>query len=299
MRLAAYVPKPLKAALKARLKQLRIAAVGALRSYGGVQLLQALRRLGVRDGDVVMLHSAFSREHGFRGSAGELIDLFLEAVGPSGHLLMVSMPYRNASLDWLQSGRSLDVRRTPSMMGLVSESFRRRAGVLRSVHPTHPVLAHGPRAESFIAGHADCVHPCGPGTPFDAVARADGVAVFYNVPLETFTFFHHLEHLVHADLPFPLYTPAAFDAPVIDAEGVHRTVRTYAFDRQAIARRRPERLFAALRQQGNVRTQVVGASTLMAIRVRDAIECTRQMRARGEYFYAMPSPAGHVDSARQ
>ena len=90
-----------------------------------------------------------------------------------------------ASLDWLESGRRFDVRRTPSMMGMVSESFRRREGVQRSLHPTHPVLVHGPEAARFIAAHPDCLHPCGPGTPFDELQKADGLVVFLNVGIDT------------------------------------------------------------------------------------------------------------------
>jgi len=271
--------------LKARLKQWRQGWAQRVRGYDPPQLLAALRRLGVQPGDTVMLHSAFSGQHGFRGSIDQLIDVFVEAVGAEGHLLMVSLPYRNAALDWLQSGRRFDVRKTPSMMGLVSESFRRRPGVQRSLHPTHPILIHGPQAERFIAAHPDCPYPCGPGTPFDELARANGRVVFLNVPLDMFTFFHYLEHMVSPTLPFPLYTDTPFDAPVIDATGQARTVRTYAFAREAIQRRRPERLYEALRAGGLVAAQRVGATRLLAVRVQDAIACTRSLQAQGKLFY--------------
>lgn len=285
MSLARLLPRTWKLAVKARLKQLQHWYAATFRSFGTAQLLQALRNLGVQPGDTVMLHSAYSAGNGFRGSIGDLIDTFIEAVGPEGQLLMVSLPYRNASLDWLQSGRRFDVRKTPSMMGMVSEVFRRRAGVQRSLHPTHPVLVLGPRTERFIAAHPDCVHPCGPGTPFDEVAKADGKVVFFNVPLYTFTFFHYLEHLVSPTLPFALYTETLFEAQVVDATGQARVVRTYAFARDAIRRRRPERLYEALHARGSVAVQTVGASRLMCVRVSDAIACTRELQEHGRLFY--------------
>ena len=274
-----------KRVLKSRLAQLRSWYARMFRSYGPLELLGALRELGVRPGDALMLHSAFSPQHGFRGSVNELIDTFVEAVGPQGHLLMVSLPYRNAALDWLQSGRRFDVRKTPSMMGLVSESFRRRPGVQRSLHPTHPILVLGPQAERFIAAHPDFPYPCGPGTPFDELARADGRVVFLNVPIDMFTFFHYLEHMVSPTLPFALYTDTPFDAPVIDAAGQPRIVRTYAFAREAIQRRRPERLYEALRAGGLVASKRIGATQLLALRVQDAIACTRTLQAQGRLFY--------------
>jgi aminoglycoside 3-N-acetyltransferase len=277
----------LKRTIKARLARLRVWHAQRFRAYGRPELLSALRELGVHPGDAVMLHSAFSAQHGFRGSVDDLIDTLVEAVGPEGHLLMVSLPYRNAALDWLESGRRFDVRKTPSMMGLVSEMFRRRPDVRRSLHPTHPILVRGPRAAEFIAEHPRCVHPCGPGTPFDQLARADGLAVFLNVPIDMFTFFHYLEHLVSPGLPFALYTERVFDAPVIDAEGQPGIVRTHAFAREAIRRRRPERLYDALREGGFVASRRVGATQLLAVRVRDAIDCTHALQAQGRLFYDM------------
>ncbi len=285
MNLSRWVPPAWRKALKARLKEARVGFNARFRSYGRPELLAALRRLGVREGDTVMLHAAFSREHGFRGTARDLADVFLEALGPRGHLLMPSLPTAGASLDWLESGRRFDVRRTPSMMGMVSESFRRREGVQRSLHPTHPILVHGPEAARFIAAHPDCLYPCGPGTPFDELQKADGRVVFLNVAIDSFTFFHWLEHMVHATLPFPLYTDQPFDAAVVDAEGRPRTVRTYAFARGAIARRRPWRLYDALFARGSVTRVKVGASELLSVRVADAIECTRELQRDGRLFY--------------
>lgn len=263
----------------------RRVAVRAFRSYGAAELLRAVRGLGVAPGDAVMLHSAFESHHGFRGTIDGLIDAFVEAVGPTGHLLMVSLPYRSSSLAYLRSGRRFDVRRTPSMMGLVSEMFRRRAGVLRSAHPTHPTLAFGPYAERFVAAHPLCRYPCGPGTPFDELSRADGKVLFFNVAFDTFTFFHYLEHLVHEQLPFSLYTDAPLDVTVIDADGHSRTVTTYVFAEDAIRRRRFERFEQAMRERGAIRSCRVGNSHLLAVDLKDAIECTLDMLRAGRLFY--------------
>ncbi|WP_298825181.1 AAC(3) family N-acetyltransferase [uncultured Piscinibacter sp.] len=278
-------PRHLRKWLKARWFALRASFVRLFLSYGRVELLQALREIGVREGDAVMLHSAFAPHHGFRGSIEELTDTFIDAVGPNGHLLMVSLPYRSSSLQYLEKLRQFDVRRTPSMMGLVSEFFRRRPEVLRSLHPTHPVLVRGPRAESFIEGHEHCIHPCGPGTPFERLAEADGMVAFLNVEFGTFTFFHHLEHLVSAQLPFPLYTANCFEVSVIDRDGRPGTVRTHVYSPEAIQRRRFPVLERALRARGAIRSVRVGNTQIEAIRVRDAIACVSEMSRRGEFFY--------------
>jgi aminoglycoside 3-N-acetyltransferase len=290
MTLLSSLPPPLKLWLKARAAAARRAWVARFRSYDAPALRRALHELGIRPGDSVMLHSAFSREHGFRGGVEELTDVFIDAVGPDGHLLMVSLPYRSSSLDYLAKLKHFDVRRTPSMMGLVSEFFRRRPDVLRSLHPTHPVLVRGPRAAWFVDAHPGCRHPCGPDTPFDRLAAVDGKALFFNVPFATYTFFHYLEHLVAPQLPFALYTDEPVEVPVIDHVGNARTVVTHVYTQAAIGRRRFQVLEDALRRRGLIQSCRIGATRMEAVKVRDTIDCVLEMARRGEFFYDLSGP---------
>jgi aminoglycoside 3-N-acetyltransferase len=276
-----------KLTLKSRVMALRARTVRHFLSYSEADLLGALRRLGVREGDDLMLHSAFAAQHGFRGSIEELTNVFIQAVGPRGNLLMVSLPYRGSSLQHLDRPKPFDVTRTPSMMGLVSEYFRRRPEVLRSLHPTHPVLARGPDAAWYTEGHETARFPCGPGTPFEKLVQRDAIVAFFNVPFASFTFFHYLEHLLSAELPFTLYTDEPVDVPVIDRQGRQGVVTTHAFTTEAIQRRRFEVLERALRRRDAIARVKVGNSRIEAIRVRAAIECVRAMSARGELFYAL------------
>jgi len=293
MSVLSRIPRAYKVGLQAKVLQARQRFVQAFMSYDSKQLLERLRSLGVRSGDSVMLHSAFGPQYGFRGTIEELTGVFVEAVGPQGNLLMVSLPYRTSSLQYLSKLKTFDVRKTPSMMGLVSEYFRHRPDVLRSLHPTHPVLVHGVRAEWFVAGHEDCEYPCGPGTPFERLEQVDGKAVFYNVPFATFTFFHYLEHRVSAEMPFPLYTDEPFIVPVINGEGESATVTTYVFSQEAIRRRRFHVLESELRRRRLIKECRVGNSRLALIRIRDAVECVSDMHSKSQYFYDLS------DSSRQ
>ena len=283
-------------ALKAWVFAARRAYVRAFRSFTRDDLLQALRAMGLREGDALMLHSGFSQFNGFAGTIDDLTDVFLQAVGPQGHLLMVSLPYRDSTYGYLQRARKFDVRHTPSMMGMVSEMFRRRPGVLRSAHPTHPVAVAGPRAAWFVQDHPGSVHPCGPGSPFERLAQADGKIGFFDVTFDTFTFFHYLEHLVHESLPFRLYTQQVFEVPVIDALGQTSRVRTHAYDPPAIARRRFDLFEAELRSRGAIATRRIGNASMEIVRAADSIACTLDMARAGRYFYDLSPDAGPAAS---
>lgn len=295
------VPQPLKLALKAKVFEARRAWVQAFRSYGDAELLAALRSLGIREGDSLMLHSAFAAHHGYRGTVEDLTNVFLRAVGPDGHLAMVSMPYRSSSQQYLEKIKEFDVRRAPSMMGMVSEMFRRRGGVRRSVHPTHPILVHGPRADWIVEGHADCAYPCGPGTPFEKLLSLDAKGVFFNVGFDVFTFYHYLEHRVGPDLPFRLYADRTYEVPTIDMQGQRTIVSAHVFSAEGIPRRRIQRLEEALRAQGRFADTRVGATRILVAGLADAVACTDAMRARGEYFYDFtglpPGPAAQATAS--
>jgi aminoglycoside 3-N-acetyltransferase len=232
-----------------------------------------------------MLHSGFSRDTGFRGTVDAFTDAILDALGPHGTFVMPSLSYRGAALDYLSKLEIFDVRKTPSMMGLVSEFFRRRDDVLRSVNPMHPVVATGRDAEWLVAGHEDAVYSCGAETPWSRLVDIDSKVIFFDTAFASFTFFHHIEHEVSPKLPFSLYAEPPFDVPVRDREGNLLVVRTHAFSREAIRRRRFAVFEEELRQRGLIKSRRLGNTTLMLIRVRDALGHAKRMIKNGRYFH--------------
>jgi aminoglycoside 3-N-acetyltransferase len=297
MFLLSKLPRSLRLKLRAAHSDARRLFVEAFLSYDATQLTDCLGSLGVERGDSLMLHSAFGMHHGFRGTIAELTDVFLDAIGSEGNLLMVSLPYLSSSLEYLTKLKSFDVRRTPSKMGLVSEYFRRRPNVLRSLHPTHPVLAAGPKANWLVAEHSACPYPCGPDSPFERLLALDGKAIFFNVPFDTFTFFHYLEHRVSSDLPFALYAEEAFSVPVIDEMGEPRTVSTFVFSPEAISRRRFHVLEDELRRRRLIRERCVGNTRILAVKLRDTVECVEDLRRKGRYFYDLTGFPEHLSAA--
>jgi aminoglycoside 3-N-acetyltransferase len=232
-----------------------------------------------------MVHSSFSMTSGFTGSPGDFIDGLLEAVGPEGHLLMVSMPYMSSTFEYLQQGKIFDVRKTVSHMGIVSETFRRRSGVLRSQHPTHPILASGPKATWLVEDHEKCLYPCGLRTPFDKLLRLGGKVLFFDVSFFTFTFFHYLEERIKDRLDFSLFFPEPFEVPFIDLDGNRQVMRTFVYTLEANRRRRPQILKDELDRLHLVKECRLGNSHLQLVNNEDAVRCLDEMTARGIFFY--------------
>jgi aminoglycoside 3-N-acetyltransferase len=214
-----------------------------------------------------------------------LIDTLLAAVGPRGNLLMVSMAYMSSAYDYLKQRKPFDVRKTVSHMGLISEAFRKRSGVLRSLHPSNPVLALGPNAQWIVEGHEKCLQPCGPGSPFERLGQLHTKVLFYDASIFTLTFFHYLEDLLEARLPFQLFRDEFMEATVIDYEGNARVIRTKVYSQEAIRRRRPEIMTKELDRLGLIKRKRLGNSELILLATDDVVRVVNDMAGRGVFFY--------------
>lgn len=253
--------------------------------YTAEDLKAGLREIGVREGDSLFVHASFSVLRGFQGSPQEIIACLLEVLGDRGNLLMPSMPYMSSTHDYLAKQEVFRLDRTPSRMGLISELFRRRPGVVRSLSPAHPVLAFGKDAAWLAAGHEDCVCSCGRNTPFDKFCSLRGKVLFFDVPFNTFTFIHFLEDRVKDRIPFPLYRPEPVAARAIDREGRERVVMTSVFSEEAVRSRRPEVLGEQLGRSGAIRRTRIGRSTLMLVAADDAVHCMDEMVQHNTFIY--------------
>jgi aminoglycoside 3-N-acetyltransferase len=270
---------------KSRLRAVHKGLSRTFRSYSPRQLLDMLRSMGVAAGDTLLVHSSFRYSNGFSGSPEQVIDVLLEAVGSQGNLMMMSLPYTSSTYDYLRTLDVFDVRKTVSQMGLLTEIFRERADVRRSLSPTHPILACGPGAETIVAGHEECAYPCGAGSPFEKLARLEGKVLFFDAPFASLTFFHYIEDMYRDRLPYALYHPEAFEVPVVDHAGRRLTVFVYAFSPEIIERRRPYEFEAEVRKQGLIRSTRIGNTRLEYIEVKPLLNFVGSRVRLGDYFF--------------
>ena len=97
--------------------------------------------------EIVMVHCSVNNlEPMYIGTVSELLDGLIELCGAKRTLAMPAFFLGGADTDpaaYYRRTPAFDARRQPSQMGILSELFRRRAGVLRSLHPTASVCALG------------------------------------------------------------------------------------------------------------------------------------------------------------
>ncbi len=164
----------------------------------------SLEIMGIKPGDTVLVHSALTAIGEVDGGAETVIDAFLETVTESGNIVMSTLT------GW---AKPFDRNTSPSAVGWLSEAFRRRAGVLRSMHPVHSVAAYGKNAAYIVADHEKCPTGCGDGTPYDKLEKLGAKAILLGVDMDRNTIMHmteeraNLPYLLSLDIPAPTYTP--------------------------------------------------------------------------------------------
>ena len=278
-------PTRLRQRLKPIYRDGQRALARALYAYTTGELESALRQLGLAAGDSVLVHSGFRRVSGFTGTPNDVIECLVKILGPEGHLLMMSIPYRGSSQRYAESNPVFDVRRTPSAVGLISEVFRRREDVVRSLNPLHPVLARGPMAAWLTLDHEKTAYSCGRGSPFERFLHTNGKFLFFDAPYTSLTFMHYVEDTFQQRLPFALYDSEPATLRLKDANGAEQQIRQYFFSREARERRNFGVVEEALRRGGAIRHARVGNTQLLAVPAREVVDTAGRLLNQGQGFF--------------
>ena len=152
-----------------------------------------LRALGLRPGDIVLMHSSM-KALGTKMTPDAFLREVVAYLGPEGTLLLPALTYENVNANQ----PLFSVRETEPCIGLLPRAFFRMKGVSRSLHPTHSVCALGKMAEELTSGHALDDTPVGPRSPFMLLPAYGGKLLFIGDVLGSCTFLHGIEEIAGA-----------------------------------------------------------------------------------------------------
>jgi aminoglycoside 3-N-acetyltransferase len=282
--------RALKQQVKGYLKRLRSAYIERFLGFDTADLTALLERLGLRTGDVVLVHVAFNSFSGFQGGPGDVIRVLQSVVGELGTLLMPTMPFSGSAVEYARQYPRTDLAKSPSAMGIVTEIFRRMPGVIRSIHPTHSVAAWGARAEELTGDHFRAESPCGRNSPFLRLLDVDGKILFLGAEIQTMTFYHGLEELFEDRLPASPFTREWFALETRDRDGNTWTTKTRLFDPDLSRRRDIGPLEPHLRRIGAWHQGKVGRLRVSLVRAHDVRDMCEQLADRGVFFYGRHVP---------
>ncbi len=187
------------------------------------RIVADLQALSVRAGDVLLVHSSLRSLGHVEGGATTVIAALLEAMGPSGTLLMPCLSYTTVHAQQ----PVFELENTPCCVGTIPETFRCWPGVLRSIHPTHSVCGLGPQAHALLAHHHEDTTPCGPRSPYRLLREAGGRVLMLGCSTRCNTSMHGVEELL--DPPRMLGDALAYQIILPDRSMMLMNVRRHAF----------------------------------------------------------------------
>ena len=174
---------------------------------GPVSLLdfrQAILDTGVTPNRDLLVHASWSGFQRLQAKPSELLTTLRDVVGEHNTLLMPT-----GAVEKSRDGIILyDVEKSPSRMGMLSETLRRAPGARRSPVPLAPVSALGPAADMYTRDYREesSFTPWGRGSPYWEIANRGGQVLVLGIDfVRTLTLMHTAFDVLLDSNPIPNY----------------------------------------------------------------------------------------------
>lgn len=217
-------------------------------------LLHELRALGIRPGDLVMVHASLRAVGPVSGGPDGVLGALLDALGPTGTLLAYVSWDRSPYAETLDGNQLSPAEKAawPAFdpataapfpeWGYLNTVICRHPGVRRSANPDASMAAIGPLADELVASHPlDSGY--GPGSPLERFNELGGKVLLLGAPLDAVTVLHYAEAI--ADIPDK--RRVRYEMPVLTEAGEKVWVAIEDWDSNGITER-----FAAAAEAGGM-----------------------------------------------
>lgn len=173
-------------------------------NYNKQQLKDQLESMGLKGDETILIHSSMKAIGAVDGGADTVLDAWMEYF-KDGLLLLPTHTWKTVNAD----NPVYNPYTTPSCVGLLTNMFMKRDGVIRSLHPTHSMSGYGKNAAEYLAGEEYNNTPCTPGGCYDRIKEVGGKVLLVGVGHERNTYIHSVEEVLNvpnrlSDMPMEL-----------------------------------------------------------------------------------------------
>jgi aminoglycoside 3-N-acetyltransferase len=155
-----------------------------------------------------------------------LLEILLEMVGVNGTLLFPAWHFTIRAEEYLNTGLVFDVKRSPSVLGLLSEIARRHPSAVRSIHPINSIVAIGKHAKEMINDHGKSIYPCDESSPYFKIMKHGGIIAGLGVDTNFLSFVHCPEDVLKQQFPIKTRLDTIFEAKVKMQDGSIKIIKT-------------------------------------------------------------------------
>lgn len=166
----------------------------AYNMYTKKDLLTDLHNMGLQHTDAIMVHSSMKSIGPVEGGADTVVDAFMEYF-KEGLFMTPTHTWAQMSEEY----SLFDPKEEPACVGIIPNVFRKREGVVRSLHPTHSIAAYGPKAAEYVKGEEEITTPCQPGGCWNRLIDVNAKILMLGCTHIRNTFIHAVEEIL--DVP--------------------------------------------------------------------------------------------------
>ena len=242
-----------------------------------------LRQMDLKQGERVMVHSSLSSMGQVEGGAREVVEGFLEVLGPEGTLVVPTFTHSGTEY--------FDPRESPSKNGAITEAARHYPGAVRSLHPTHAVTAIGRDAEELVADDLER-GPLGKDCALDRLAKKGGKVFLLGVSHQVNSTIHVGEDYAGDPDRHKRWSPENPKQVILNhPERGEMVVLITSMMGSTVAFKRMEEV---LRERGRIVDGRIGAAPCQVMKGQDVIDATvdilRPILASEETLGTAPDP---------
>lgn len=156
--------------------------------YTKKEIINHLSNIGIKPEDTLLVHSSMKAIGDVEGGAETVLDAFIEYMKP-GLLIFPTHTWKQIS----DTYNVFNPKTEPSCVGILTNLFMKRPGVIRSLHPTHSVAAIGKDAESYTKGEEQWGTPCARQGCWGKLYDRKAKILFLGCTLKRNTYLHGVE----------------------------------------------------------------------------------------------------------
>jgi len=156
--------------------------------YKKEDLIREFKEIGIDPKGTLMVHSSMKAVGEVEGRADTVIDAFMEYM-KDGLLVFPTHTWSKEN----NEDNIFNPQTEESCVGILTNIFRKRNGVFRSLHPTHSLAAYGKDAAEFINGEEKRKTPCPREGAYGKLYDRNAQILFLGCTLKSNTFIHGVE----------------------------------------------------------------------------------------------------------
>lgn len=233
----------------------------------------------------VIIHSSTSNIGKIEGGAKNLTDLIISKIDLSKYTLLApALPFLGSMKEYLDSCDNFNLENAKNAMGNISNMIMKKEGCLRSLHPTHSVIAVGKDGEYYTFDHELCTTPFCTNSAYYKITKNGGKILMFGVNLNSITNFHVYEDMLGELLPFEVYEKGKYT--IKSTNGIiEKNIEVKAHNPFLSAKRDCEKARKYLEKNGYIETYSIGDSEISLLDAKGLTITLLEMLLKGESIY--------------